>query len=663
MPRVTFVSVNAGVQRRLHVLRPTGVWVTSAGTSNPSSNPTAPEPNTRRARYSCPYCTMWCFNESGRARHIMSKPACAAAQAHDVEAARTAREATQRAGVRMPLRTGVSWADAEGADEFPFPLVWLNTPAEGAVREGRVDPSMEGATCEGGADGPMEGVMGESADVASEQGASTANAAEAHNSPPRRRVTVEEVPDKADNPALHMPPGHHAILKEIGDGDNPATADAGEDVVDAGDDIYGECGEPFVESFSDPRAGTPINDSRAVPFDLRAYMKSVGVFASPKVFADVELLMTTKMTNEGRDNHLKSRRYRGDTPWPNVGAMMKAIDTLPHGPPWKAVTLNVPVGDEERLMVVYVRDVVGVIRELMGNNRFKRHMRYAPERHWTSKARRKRVFGEMWTGDWWWTMQMIMADPQATIALLIIASDKTNLSLISREQVASPVYLTIGNISKRIRRKLKARAQILIGYLPVEDFSDVKNEKERERLKGKLVHHAMEVLVEPLKQASREGVEMYCADGRLRRVYPILAAYIVDYPEQSLMACTSQGRCPICTATFRQRARYRPRPGRRRRKRNLEALRSYLATGDLKELDERGLKPWWPFWAHLPHTDFAGCITPNLLHQLHKGMFKSHLVKWVSRVLGKETVDDRMAAMTRASGMRHFKKGISKVEK
>ncbi|KAG9079187.1 hypothetical protein FRC06_007892, partial [Ceratobasidium sp. 370] len=543
----------------------------------------------------------------------------------------------------MPLRTGVSWADAEGADEFPFPIV-------------RLDPSMEDVTVEGGADAP------------SEEDGSAANAADPLGSPPpqhtpsrtplRHPVTVEEVPDEGDNPAQRRPsPRYPVTVEELPDeGDNPVGADVG------GGDVE-ECGEPFVEEFSDPRAGAPIDNSRAEPFDLRAYMKSVRHMASPKFFEDVELLLTTKMTNEARDRHLKSRRYRGQTPWPNVGALMRAVDKLPHGPPWKAVTLNVPVGDEERVVVVYVRDIIGVLRELLGNPRFKRYMRYAPERHWTSKARRKRVFGEMWTGDWWWTMQMIMANPQATIAPLIIASDKTSLSLISGEQVAYPVYLTIGNISKRIRRKLKARAQILIGYLPVEDFADVKNEKERERLKGELVHRAMEILLEPLKQASKDGVEMYCADGRLRRVYPILAAYIADFPEQCLMACTSQGRCPICTAAFRKRARYRRKPGRRHRKRDLEALRSYLGTGDLKELDERGLKPWWPFWAHLPHVEFAGCITPDLLHQLHKGMFKSHLVKWVSRVLGKGMVDDRMAAMTQASGMRHFKKGISKVEK
>jgi hypothetical protein len=85
---------------------------------------------------------------------------------------------------------------------------------------------------------------------------------------------------------------------------------------------------------------------------------------------------------------------------------MKAIDTLPAGPEWRAVTMRVGEGDDARVIVVYVRDIIQVIRELIGNSRFKRHMRYGPERHWTSNARRKRVFGEMWTGDWWWRMQV-----------------------------------------------------------------------------------------------------------------------------------------------------------------------------------------------------------------------------------------------------------------
>jgi hypothetical protein len=108
------------------------------------------------------------------------------------------------------------------------------------------------------------------------------------------------------------------------------------------------------------------------------------------------------------------------------------------------------------------------------------------------------------------------------------------------------VYLTIGNISKDIRRKATQHATLILGYLPVDTFKDVPGKTKQRNLKVYLVHQAMRAIMEPLGKAGECRVEMLCADGRTRRVYSRLAAFVGDWPEQNDMACRPQGGCPIC---------------------------------------------------------------------------------------------------------------------
>jgi hypothetical protein len=63
----------------------------------------------------------------------------------------------------------------------------------------------------------------------------------------------------------------------------------------------------FVERFPDARAGAPVSDKIACKPDLRTYLMKTGNLSNPDLFDTAELLMTTGLTNTGRDRHLQSR--------------------------------------------------------------------------------------------------------------------------------------------------------------------------------------------------------------------------------------------------------------------------------------------------------------------------------------------------------------------
>ena len=76
--------------------------------------------------------------------------------------------------------------------------------------------------------------------------------------------------------------------------------------------------------------------------------------------------------------------------------------------------------------------------------------------------------------------------------------------------------MTVGNIPKRLRRKPSQHACVLIAYLSVDkiDRSAMGMSDQEHRIRvQRIFHEAMRVVLEPLIEAGKKGVEMISSDG------------------------------------------------------------------------------------------------------------------------------------------------------
>ncbi|KAJ6490457.1 hypothetical protein DFH09DRAFT_1252659 [Mycena vulgaris] len=324
------------------------------------------------------------------------------------------------------------------------------------------------------------------------------------------------------------------------------------------------------------------------------------------------------------------------TAYSSKDQVLQAIDNLPGGVGWKLekVVLKGDLQNDDGKQIVetlemWYRDPVDCIRELMGNSVFRDVMQYAPQQVFEDREGKSEVINEMWTASWCsHQYSQKLLPPSAIIAPIILSSDKTKLSNFRGDQSAWPVYLTIGNISKDIRCQVSSHATIFVGYLPIGKYTGY-SDKARQAVRYRTFHHCMSVITRSLISAGTDSVDMTCADGFVCWVWPILAAY---------------NRCPICKVKPTSRGSHEPSAPRDQTE-TIELLREHqsgyknpsTAAKSKENYDVIGLRPVYaPFWAQLPHSDIFQVFTPDLLHQLHKGVFKDHLVKWCTKIVGEK---------------------------
>lgn len=252
--------------------------------------------------------------------------------------------------------------------------------------------------------------------------------------------------------------------------------------------------------------------------------------------------------------------------------------------------------------------------------------------------------------------------PGATIIPIILSSDKTQITLF-RNKTAYPVYLTIGNLPKDIRRKPSRHGQVLLAYLPTTKLEHIKNKAARRRALANLFHASLSRVLTGLKEAGINGVVMHSGNGVARRCHPIFALYVNDYPEQVLVTCTYSGDSPLCEVPANELGDYPCDYEFRSFEEALSAAES-IGTPDWgKNCAEANIKPvQHPFWEDLPYVDIFRSITPDILHQLLQGVMK-HLIGWITKIVGKDELDARVRRLPPNHSIRIFFKGLSSLSR
>jgi hypothetical protein len=173
----------------------------------------------------------------------------------------------------------------------------------------------------------------------------------------------------------------------------------------------------------------------------------------------------------------------------------------------------------------------------------------------------------------------------------------------------------------------------------------------------------MHLILSPLMEAGKNGIDLCSSDGTVWKVHPVLSCYVADYPEQCLITHSKYGTCPKCRTSKYALQNMEPSDARMQQWTTTNINDAMTSSNTLSQFYKKCMHAevsgslHHPFWQDFPFTNIHTFITPDVLHQLYQGVLK-HLINWCKRAMLPAELDHHIHTLPPAYGVHHFKNGI-----
>jgi len=105
-------------------------------------------------------------------------------------------------------------------------------------------------------------------------------------------------------------------------------------------------------------------------------------------------------------------------------------------------------------------------------------------------------------------------------------SDQTHLTNFSGDKKAWPVYIMVGNLPSGRHNSPTSMAVLLLALLPIPPklSKSSKADQHQRQINADSLRDVFELIFAPLQDPAHDGIPSDCADGKVWRCFPILAA-------------------------------------------------------------------------------------------------------------------------------------------